>query len=88
MSRPAAHTRSRRPLAVSTPRATPDPRRARELAVALDAVANHMQVVTGLTRELRDAARAEAPHLHELERVVDRIVQVLRGLQPSRAAAR
>ena len=56
-----------------------------DLARTLDAVANRMQVVAGLTTELRRAVTADAEKVIELEEAVDGVVRLLRGLQPKRS---
>ena len=56
-----------------------------DLARTLDAVANRMQVVAGLTTELRRSANADAQTLSELEGAVDRVVRILRGIQPKKS---
>ena len=53
-----------------------------DLARTLDAVANQMQVVVGLTSELRRSIGAEAQTLAELEGTVDGVGRLLRRLQP------
>jgi hypothetical protein len=53
-----------------------------DLARTLDAVANRMQVVAGLTMELRRSVTADAEKVIELEGAVDSVVRLLRGLQP------
>ena len=53
-----------------------------DLARTLDAVANQMQVVAGLTSELRRSVTADAQKLIDLEGAVDRVVQLLRDVQP------
>ena len=55
---------------------------ASDLARTLDAVANRMQVIAGLTAALRRSVTAKAQTLIDLEDAVDRVVQVLRSLQP------
>jgi hypothetical protein len=54
----------------------------RHLARTLDAVANQMQVVTGLTTELRRSIGADAQTLVDLEAAVDRVVRLLQRVQP------
>jgi hypothetical protein len=54
----------------------------RHLARTLDAVANQIQVVAGLTTELRRAIGADAQTLVDLEGAVDRVVRLLRQVQP------
>jgi hypothetical protein len=53
-----------------------------DLARTLDAVANQMQVVAGLTSELRRSVNADAQKLTELEGAVESVVWLLRGIQP------
>jgi hypothetical protein len=53
-----------------------------DLARTLDAVANQMQVVAGLTSELRRSVSADAQKVIELEGAVDRVVRLLRDMQP------
>lgn len=53
-----------------------------DLARTLDAVANQMQVVAGLTSELRRSVNADAQKLTELEGAVESVVRLLRGIQP------
>jgi hypothetical protein len=54
----------------------------RELARTLDAVANQMQAVAGVTTERRRSIGADAHTLVELEGAVDRVVRLLKRLQP------
>ena len=54
-----------------------------DLARTLDAVANQRQVVAGLTTELRRSVTAEAQTVIDLEGAVDRVVRLLRDLQPT-----
>jgi len=54
-----------------------------DLARTLDAVANQLQVVAGLTTELRRAVTADAQTVIDLDGAVDRVVQLLRDLQPT-----
>ena len=54
----------------------------RHLARTLDAVANQMQVVAGLTTELRRAIGADAQTLVDLEGAVDRVIRLLKRVQP------
>ena len=56
--------------------------KAPDLARTLDAAANRMQVVAGLTTELRRSALVDAQKLVELEGAVDGVVRLLRDLQP------
>jgi hypothetical protein len=53
-----------------------------DLARTLDAVANRMQVVAGLTTELRRSVGADAQTLVKLEGAVDGVVRLLKQLQP------
>jgi ABC-type transporter Mla subunit MlaD len=53
-----------------------------DLARTLDAVANQMQVVAGLTTELRQSIGADAQKLVDLEGVVDRVVRLLKRVPP------
>ena len=48
----------------------------------LDAVANRMQVVVGLTTELRRSITADVQTLVDLERAVDGVVRLLRDIRP------
>jgi hypothetical protein len=54
----------------------------RHLARTLDAVANQMPVVAGLTTDLRRSIGADAQRLVDLEGAVDRVVTLLKNLQP------
>jgi len=54
----------------------------RDLARTPDAVANQLQVVAGLTTELRRSIGSDAQKLVDLERAVDGVVRLLRRLQP------
>ena len=54
-----------------------------DLARPLDAVANQRQVVAGLTTELRRSVTAEVQTVIDLEGAVDRVVRLLRDLQPT-----
>jgi hypothetical protein len=54
-----------------------------DLARTLDAVANQMQVVAGLTTELRRSVTADVQTVIDLEGAVDRVVRRLRDLQPT-----
>ncbi len=54
----------------------------RDLAHTLDAVANQRQVVAGLTTELRRSIGADAQTLVDLEGAVDRVVRLLKRVQP------
>ena len=56
-----------------------------DLARTLDAVANQMQVVAGLTTELRRSIGADAQKLVELEGAVDRVVRLLTRVPPTNA---
>ena len=51
-----------------------------DLVRTLDAVANQMQVVAGLTTELRRSIGADAQTLIELINAVDRVVRLLKRL--------
>lgn len=53
-----------------------------DLARTLEAVANWMQVVAGLTTELRRSVTADAQKVIDLEGAVDRVVRLLRDIQP------
>lgn len=53
-----------------------------DLARTLDAVANRMQVIAGLTTELRRSVSADAQNVIDLEGAVDSVVRLLRGIQP------
>lgn len=54
----------------------------RDLAHMLDAVANRMQVIAGLTTALRRSVTADAQTVIDLEGAVDSVVRLLRDLQP------
>lgn len=54
----------------------------RDLAHTLDAVANQMQVVIGLTNDLRSSIGADARTLANLAGTVDGVVRLLKWLQP------
>ena len=54
-----------------------------DLARTLDAVANQMQVVAGLTTDLRRSVTADAQTVIDLEGAVDRVVRLLRDIQPT-----
>ena len=54
------------------------PNHARTLAT----VANHMQVVAGLTTDMRRTISADAQAIVELENAVHRVVRALKQLQP------
>ena len=54
----------------------------RDLARTLDAVANRMPGIAGLTTELRRSALVEAQTLVELEGTVDGVVRRVCNLQP------
>jgi len=54
----------------------------RHLARTVDAVANQMQVVAGLTTDLRRSIGADAQTLVDLEGAVDRVVRLLQQVQP------
>ncbi len=53
-----------------------------DLARTLEAVANRMQVITGLTTALRRSALDDAQTLVPLEGEVDRVMRVRRTVQP------
>ena len=53
-----------------------------DLARTLEAVANRMQVIAGLTTELRRSVTADAQKVIELEGAVDSVVRLLRDIQP------
>ena len=53
-----------------------------ELARTLEAVAVQMQVVAGLATELRRSVGLDGQRLVELEGSMDRVVRLLRGVQP------
>ena len=53
-----------------------------DLVRTLDAVANQMQVVAGLTTELRRSVTADAQTVIDLDGAVDRVVRLLRDIQP------
>ena len=53
-----------------------------DLARTLDAVANRMQVITGLTTELRRSVNADAQNVIDLAVAVDSVVRLLRDIQP------
>ena len=55
----------------------------RDLVRILETVANRMQVIAGLTTELRRSALVDAQTLGELEGAVDGLVRLLRELQPT-----
>jgi hypothetical protein len=54
----------------------------RPLARTVDAVANQRQVVAGLTTDRRRSIGADAQKLVDLEGAVDRVVRLLKRLQP------
>ena len=54
----------------------------RHLARTVDAVANQMQVIAGLTTELRRSIGADAQTLVDLEGAVDRVVRLLKRVPP------
>jgi hypothetical protein len=54
----------------------------RDLAHTRDAVASQMPVVAGLTTELRRSIGADAQTVVDLEDAVDRVVRLLRRVQP------
>ena len=53
-----------------------------DLAHTLDAVANQMPVIAGLTTELRRSVTADAQTVIDLDGAVDRVVRLLRDIQP------
>ena len=53
-----------------------------DLAHTLDAVANQMPVIAGLTTELRRSVTADAQKVIDLAGAVDRVVRLLRDIQP------
>jgi hypothetical protein len=53
-----------------------------DLAHTLDAVANQMQVIAGLTTELRRSVTADAQKVIDREGAVARVVRLLRDIQP------
>ena len=53
-----------------------------DLVRTVDAIANRMQVIAGLTTELRRSVLVDAQKLAELEGAVDGVVRLLRDLQP------
>ena len=55
----------------------------RDLTGTLSAVANRLHVITGLTTELRRSALHEAHTLVQREGEVDRVIRLLRRLQPN-----
>lgn len=55
------------------------------LARTLDAVANRLQVIIGLTTELRVASAANAQEVNALDAAVHQVVQLLREIQPKGA---
>ena len=76
-----ALTRRRRPAA--TRRGEGGPMTNPDLSRTLDVVANRMQVIAGLTTERRRSVNADAQAVIELEDAVDRVVRLLRALQPT-----
>jgi hypothetical protein len=56
-----------------------------DLARALDAVANQLQVVAGLATELRRSRGADDQTLVEREGAVDRVVRRLKRVPPTHA---
>jgi hypothetical protein len=54
-----------------------------DLARTLDAVANQLPVVAGLTTERRRSVPADAQTVIDLDGAVDRVVRRLRDLQPT-----
>ena len=57
-----------------------------DLARTLDAVANRMPVIAGLTTERRRSVTADAQTVIELEGAVDGVVRLLRDIQPKEDA--
>ena len=55
----------------------------RHLARTVDAVANQMPVVAGVTTERRRSIGADAHTLVDLEGAVDRVVRLLKRVQPT-----
>ena len=53
-----------------------------DLVRTVDAITNRMQVIAGLTTELRRSVLVDAQKLVELEGAVDGVVRLLRDLQP------
>ena len=53
-----------------------------DLVRTVDAIANRMQVIAGLTTELRRSVLVDAQKLAELDGAVDGVVRLLRDLQP------
>ncbi len=53
-----------------------------DLVRTLDAIANRMQVIAGLTTELRRSVTAAAQTVINLDGAVDRVVRLLRDIQP------
>ena len=53
-----------------------------DLVRTLDAIANRMQVIAGLTTELRRSVTAAAQTVIDLDGAVDRVVRLLRDIQP------
>ena len=53
----------------------------RHLARTVDAVANQMQVVAGLTTDLRRSVGADAQTLVDREGAVDRVIRLLKPVQ-------
>jgi hypothetical protein len=54
----------------------------RDLAHAVDAVANQRRVVAGVTTALRRSVGADTPTRLDRERAVDGVICLLRRLQP------
>ncbi len=54
-----------------------------DLVRTLDAIANRMQVIAGLTTELRRSVTAAAQTVINLDGAVDRVVRLLRDIQPT-----
>ena len=52
-------------------------------ARTLEVLANQRQVVLGLVTELRRSAQTDAQMLVELEGALDRVVRLMRRLQPT-----
>lgn len=53
-----------------------------DLARTLDAIANQMQVVVGLTIGLRQSIDADCQKLVDLENAVQSVIRLLRRIQP------
>lgn len=54
-----------------------------DLVRTLDAIANRMQVIAGLTTELRRSVTAAAQTVINLDGAVARVVRLLRDIQPT-----